>query len=366
MLYICSYFTILLHFAYPIVLRHSLFLDFTPPPNLFYMQHIINKLPFEPNIIDDFPTTNGEPRIPHIIHQVYKDDHIPTELAPLVKSFFDNNPSWKYYFWTDISSRQLIKQRHAELLTVWDNIEIGIFKGDIMRIVALYEFGGAYFDLDVLNHRSLDRVTRKYSCIIPTEAFEHNVFLYNTEIIMTNAIIFCRAKHPFLKMALNEFRTIRQNPGLEQLLGLTGPGLITRLYLDYNNRTTSDYLQKGLPGTTTTNSSTDRTSNSSPYFFKSSLPVDDNDAIYIPNSKYFSDNLDTALQLRRFVNICKDASTNSVLVQRACAQIDRFGFFRRTDTFAFTTHKYVHLWHRGPPIHTTAIIDIVPTRIIFN
>lgn len=90
--------------------------------------------PFEQILKNDFPTTKGlPPRIPYIIHQTWKTESIPHEFLHNIQSFVSKNPNFKYYFWTDESARQLIKNKYPYLLETFDNYVEPVRKADLLR-----------------------------------------------------------------------------------------------------------------------------------------------------------------------------------------------------------------------------------------
>ncbi|XP_045161751.2 uncharacterized protein LOC123526579 isoform X2 [Mercenaria mercenaria] len=311
--------------------------------------------PFQPTVDSDFPTTDGKPRIPHIIHQTFRSVMLPYNYARYAKKLYDMNPSWQYMFWTDDSARRLIKDRYPELLNDWDSFNKSISKGDFLRYVVLYEFGGAYIDLDVNPVRPLDRVTMKYSCIIPTEPFEHNVFIWNTQIFMNNAIMFCRPKHPFFKKLLNNIKDTLKIKGVTEG---TGPGFVTRNFIEYNgidtldeNRTKSEF-----------------TSNS-PYFYRGELPEIHDDAVYVPNTQYFTDNIDISNRKGSFRGTCYHFNFQTFLTKRACKEMRRRGMIRKDKRFKFLSHKWHHFWMSSENYERNSSINIrkiAPRSIIYR
>lgn len=89
-------------------------------------------------IDDDFPvddenTYKINPRIPRIIHQTWKNHHVPSSFQDNVRSFVDLNPEYEYMYWTDDSARKLIAERHEELLQTFDNYAEPVRKADMLR-----------------------------------------------------------------------------------------------------------------------------------------------------------------------------------------------------------------------------------------
>jgi hypothetical protein len=257
-----------------------------------------------------------------------KDYNVPNGLVKYVKTVVEQNPNWKYYFWTDAGGRKLIAEKLPQLLPKWDSIDKGILKADILRYVALYEFGGAYLDLDVEVLRNLDRLTMKYPCIIPLEPFEHNALLYGTDIFLNNAILFCRPKHPFFKMVLDTLLDTADLP--HEPLDATGPAMLTRVYKKYTKNMTTLSTESSLEN--------------SPYAVKSYFPLKHPDAVFIPNTQYFTENIDADSLVVRFITTCSNFKKETLLVQRACAELRHKGFVRKPNKYAFTVHQYYHSW----------------------
>lgn len=287
--------------------------------------------PFQPEVTEDFPTIPGdEPRIPHIIHQTYKSTLIPNVFADNVKSFVEKNPKWTYYFWTDESARQLIKDKHPYLLDIWDNYQRPINRADALRYVVLYEFGGIYVDLDFESLRPLDRVTMKYACIFPTEPFEHSAFRIGIPYFINNAIMMCRPKHPFIKQMIDNLS--RARVFLEQV-DVAGPAFVTYNYLSYNNITNIYQLKTG-------------NESNSPYFYKGELKEDDINAVYVPNTVYFMDTLDENHDSEKvYYETCRTFNIQRSLIRRACFELIRRGFHREKSPYTFTEHHWYQTYN---------------------
>lgn len=290
-----------------------------------------NYEPFQPEVDTDFPTVyNSTPRIPHIIHQ-YNDPGtlIPAHFVENVKSCVHLNPLWTYYFWTENTVRNLVAERHPYLLQIWDNYESRDDRADVTRYVVLYEFGGIFIDMDFQCLRPLDRVTIKYSCIFPPQPFEQSVFGNHVPFSLTNAVILCRPKHPFLQQILRNL--LRSRVFIERL-DATGPAFVSLNYLMYNN-INDMYMTKS------TNES------NSPYFYKGELPEYDINAVYVPNSVYFFDRQDEdVINQLKYINICTDFYNIDALLKRGCIHTFGRGFQRRDNSYAYTRqHRLVKL-----------------------
>lgn len=245
------------------------------------------------------------------------------------------NPDWTYYFWTDESARKLIAEKHPYFLSTWDNYRTGINRADALRYIILYEFGGIYADLDVENIRPLDRATMKYACIFPSEPIVQGILRLNLPFLINNAIMMCRPKHPFLKQMIEALPFHR--PMADQI-DLAGPCFVTSQFLIYNNISGDQYLMEKKHHT-----------DSAPYFYTGSRPDDDKDGIYVPNTRYFLDTLDTHYpdDVNYHEWCTSDFENLSALKKRACADLQRRGYIREQSTYTFTIHHWSQTYFKA-------------------
>ena len=75
----------------------------------------------------------GPARIPKIIHQTWKDDHVPVEWQAAQESCRQMHPDFEYKLWTDAQSREFIAAKFPELLKTWDKYPFNIQRADIIR-----------------------------------------------------------------------------------------------------------------------------------------------------------------------------------------------------------------------------------------
>lgn len=287
---------------------------------------------FQPEVETDFPYEDRKvPRIPHIIHQIWlsspDESSVPTAFLENVQKFLNNNPAWTYFFWNNATAREFLGERYPTLLGFYDRLPRIVSKGDMLRYVVLHEFGGVYVDFDVVNHRPLDRITMKYPCILTPEPFEHAVLWYNQPYVVINAIMMCRAKHPFLKQVVD---ALLSRDFIDNEVQSLGPGFLTVQYRVYSNlsdcRTWIDLSH---------NSTT-------PYFYKGSVPATHDDGIYIPNTRYFMDSPSPALKPQ--VDKTCSSSDISNLARRMCVTVQKRGYFRSPGKYTYLDHLWKHTW----------------------
>lgn len=254
-------------------------------------------------------------------------ESIPSIYFYNVKKFSFFNPDWTIYFWGDISARQLISSKYPSLLPTWDNYTRPIYKADALRYIVLHEFGGVYSDLDTRFVRPLDRATMKYACIISPEPFEHSTILYQRPFQLNNGFLLCRKGHPFMKQAIS---SLPQSAQEVDILEIAGPRFLTKQFIFYNKLTPGDLVRNKAD-----------TDSNSPYFYKGTLKEDDFDAVYVPNTRYFMNNLDWTAP---FEQRCRDFSFLNSLVKRGCQMLKERGLERDLNPFSFIDHRWNHMY----------------------
>lgn len=327
-------------------------------------------MPFEPNVIHDFDISGSDkPKIQRIIHQTWKDTNIPPQFVDNIKSFIHNNPSWEYYLWTDDSARELIKDHYPWFLPVWDGYYYShqkIRRADALRYFVLYHYGGVYADMDAVNYRPLDAAITKHGCVFMPEPYPMSAFRAWVPYLINNAVMMCRARHPFLKQLMENLYTFEH---MQAVWDSTGPGYVTTQYQIYNN-----LPKEKATFTLYHNRSLDDKADNSPYLNKGSLPMEDEASVYIANTQYFIFSIDENgyWPLYRW---CKGFDHLTHLQKRACVDLQRHGLVRKPNKYAFIDHK----WYRTygwwnfynymssySSVTSTPIVQIAPNYKIYK
>ena len=77
-------------------------------------------------------------RVPHIVHQTWKDREVQKTFEPRITSWIHKNPEWEYRFWTDADNRALIESKFPESLAMFDGYAQNIQRADAIRYFILY------------------------------------------------------------------------------------------------------------------------------------------------------------------------------------------------------------------------------------
>ncbi|XP_052769830.1 uncharacterized protein LOC128209703 isoform X2 [Mya arenaria] len=281
---------------------------------------------------EEFPA-DGPPRIEHILHQTWKTTDVPAHYVGWMRTWADNHPTWRYMFWTDASARQLIQDKYSHLLPTYDGYLENIRRADAMRYVILYEYGGVYADLDMESLLPLDSIARKYSCILPQEPYEHPIIDSNFEHLVINAVLACRARHPFMKKVME---SLPEYFHMWNLLDSTGPHFLTLQYRQYKRDVEANQRNA--------------------------------DGVYLAPAEYFFPTLDP-VKFPYMKSRCNSLfNTMSHLQQSACVSLKRKGLKRKPYPFSFTNHHWMHTYFTnkfsiaGP----SELKSFIPTAEIYS
>ncbi|XP_022334858.2 uncharacterized protein LOC111131556 [Crassostrea virginica] len=271
-------------------------------------------IPVEPHFVplgitdlESLPS-DGINRIPHIIHQTWRDEEIPGKFSKWIQTWIQNHPGWIYYLWTDESARQLIKDRHPGLLGVFDGYTEGIRRADALRYVILYEFGGIYADMDLESLKTATPITKKYACFLPQEPYEHPILDGNFEHLVMNAIMGCKSKHPFMKRLIGRLSAYQH---MWNVLDSTGPHFVTSVYKDFKrDHSYADTHENG---------------------------------VYLAPAEYFFPTIDPAKYFH-FHSKCSNWIELTDIQKRACKTLKVLGMKRKPLPFSFTNHHWEHTY----------------------
>src|SRR5262247_3430126 len=115
-------------------------------------------------------------RIPKRIIQTNKS----LDLSLLEKAAVANvrllNPDFEYLFFDDRQVEEFIDAEFPQYRPVFDSFPVRIQRYDFFRYLAVYRFGGFYFDTDVLLTSSLEDLLG-FSCVFPFEEMTLHRFL---------------------------------------------------------------------------------------------------------------------------------------------------------------------------------------------
>ena len=176
------------------------------------------------------------------------------ELAPLPKASAVGlrllHPSFEYLFFDDAQVNRFIDSEFPQYRLIFDTFPFRIQRYDFFRYLAVYHYGGFYFDTDILLSSSVDDLL-KFGCVFPFEKLTIHDYLvdkYGMDWEVGNYAFGAAAGHPFLKAVIDNCILGHQNPEYVKdmtdtiprvfrremfVLAATGPGLVSRTLAEY-------------------------------------------------------------------------------------------------------------------------------------
>ncbi len=160
------------------------------------------------------------------------------------------NPDFEYLLFDDSEIDQLVDAEFPQYRSVFDSFSERIQRYDFFRYLAVYHFGGFYFDTDVFLASGLDNLL-EFGCVFPFEHLSVQRFLieqYGMDWEIGNYAFGAAAGHPFLEAVIkNVVRAQRYPEWSEAMLksiprmfrskyfvvDTTGPGLVSRTLAEY-------------------------------------------------------------------------------------------------------------------------------------
>jgi len=136
--------------------------------------------------------------IPKIFHNIWLGQKkIPKEFLVYHDNWKKLHPDWEYRLWTDDD----LKNLDSYIVDFINRAITFASKSDVLRIYAIYKYGGVYADTDFDWNKSLDPLLNNLA-FIPKPTSD----LYN------NAIFGAVPKHPICKLMLDNLEKYVDNP----------------------------------------------------------------------------------------------------------------------------------------------------------
>jgi mannosyltransferase OCH1-like enzyme len=144
--------------------------------------------------------------IPKTIWQTYKDpyNNLQQYMIDASNSWKVHNPEYEYKYMDDQQAKEFVLNEYGqEWSDIFNNLPVGVMRGDLWRYMIIYKYGGVYSDLDTICNEPISNwMPNKYSMIVCPE----------------NDRDFCQwtfaasAGHPFLKSVLDHIKEKLKNP----------------------------------------------------------------------------------------------------------------------------------------------------------
>jgi inositol phosphorylceramide mannosyltransferase catalytic subunit len=189
-------------------------------------------------------------KIPRRIIQTDKSAALPLLGKAAATNLRLLNPDFEYLFFDDAQVEEFIDAEFPQYRPVFDSFPARIQRYDLFRYLAIYRFGGFYFDTDVLLASSLEDLL-EFSCVFPFEHLTIHSFLckeYGMDWEIGNYAFGAAGGHPFLGAIIKNCVRAQQHPEWAEpmmksiprmfrseffVLATTGPGLVSRTLAEY-------------------------------------------------------------------------------------------------------------------------------------
>jgi hypothetical protein len=184
-------------------------------------------------------------RIPKLIIQTGKHVEQPLRNRAIMSNLRLLNPDFEHLFFDDQRVDTFIAKEFPQHRAVFGSFRYPIQRYDFFRYLAVYRYGGFYFDLDVLLAAGVSDFLDA-GCVFPFEGLTFSQFLRTNRKMdwqIGNYAFGAAPEHPFLEAIIENCVKAQKDPnwvqpmmrGLPRLsreeffvLNTTGPGLISR------------------------------------------------------------------------------------------------------------------------------------------
>lgn len=212
--------------------------------------------------------------IPRIIIQIWvqKDggpSMIPANQLQYMNKFRELNPAFQHMFFNSTDIDDFFKSNYLEYYSTYKSLPFFIQKLDFFRYLAIYHYGGFYFDMDVEPHKPLDETVLNHSAVFPVDEYANAVDCQNPRMnsycllgqnfLLGQYAFGATAKHPFMKLLADKIKQnvdnyIRIAGQIKEndknvvyyfVYKTTGPDFVTDCYVQYPNKEQLYILSNG-------------------------------------------------------------------------------------------------------------------------
>ena len=168
--------------------------------------------------------------IPNLIIQTYYKKNVSPIIYQSIHKMLQNNPTYNYRLMTDEDGIDLIKTHFDDkTLSAFQQLYVGAAKGDFIRYIALWVYGGIYLDLDSEISISLD------TFIKPSDQF---VFFIDKNQNIEQFCFMAKPRLPIIKTIIEDMVSRIHNK-VDNIFVATGPTLVTDIFY---HRLSNNYI----------------------------------------------------------------------------------------------------------------------------
>lgn len=173
------------------------------------------------------------------IHLIFHDwgEPCPPLFMECEKRIRDMHPSWNIKMWDDEAGFEFVKEYLPAHLQAYKDFPQKVQRTDFLRLALVYVFGGFYMDLDILPIQPLDSLT-DLSLVLAEEMTiseaRQKALNLKYRIRIANYMFGGTSGHPFIRSVIDSMalRSSMAVTSQQEVLDITGPGLLTDTYWD--------------------------------------------------------------------------------------------------------------------------------------
>lgn len=173
------------------------------------------------------------------IHLVFlrRNEIIPPLFLECEKLIRDMHPSWNIIRWDEEIGLHFLKENLPEYVSAYLSFTHNIQRADFLRLALVYALGGFYMDMDMYPLETLDQLL-EYPLVLAEEMevdeTTQKALNFKYRLRIANYMFGGKARHPFLRQLLDTMaeRATLKVTSQQEILDVTGPGLLTDTYWD--------------------------------------------------------------------------------------------------------------------------------------
>ena len=242
--------------------------------------------PFDPKIktiIDEINAKESaaiEP-IPRIVIQIWVDKtqlktgnykeppKIPKDQIEYMEKMRKLNPEFQHLFFDGRDIKRFFESNYPEYYDTYKRLPAFIQKLDFFRYLAVYHYGGFYFDMDVEPNKPLDAAILNHQAVFPIDEYGDSTMCASVRMkdycdkkrpfLLGQYAFGATAKHPFLKYVVDKIhknvdiyieasKQVENSPREQAhyyVFKTTGPDFITDCYNRYGHTSQFYILSTG-------------------------------------------------------------------------------------------------------------------------
>lgn len=173
------------------------------------------------------------------IHLVFlrRDEIVPPLFKECERRIRDMHPLWNITLWDEVSGGQFLKDSLPAYMPAYMSFTHNVQRADFLRLALVYVLGGFYMDMDMYPLQTLDKLLRK-SLVLAEEMTVNQETQKSLKlkyrVRVANYMFGGKAGHPFLRRVMDAMaeRSSLKVTSQQEILDVTGPGLLTDTYWD--------------------------------------------------------------------------------------------------------------------------------------